>query len=158
MLNPNYPGCCAKIMHTFEIIFWDNFSRLNMCSVECCILWRAVGWLSFNINFCKEGIPPDTGAGVIRVNPIHEFPFMSQSVPRSIHSTFCTGNAEMTKVGHRVLLVHSAIRHSPVRSRVERFLERKNGTHVILCQIVIGPQFQNLTFKLGCLTWRRASY
>ena len=37
------------------------------------------------------------------------------------------------------------------------FWERKYKTHVMLCQIVIGPQFQNFTLKCCFLTWRMAS-
>ena len=33
---------------------------------------------------------------------------------------------------------------------------RKNWTHVMLCQIVVGPQFQNFTLKCWFLVWRRA--
>ena len=37
------------------------------------------------------------------------------------------------------------------------FWEEKNWTHFMLCQIVIGHQFQNFTFKCLFLAWRMAS-
>ena len=36
-------------------------------------------------------------------------------------------------------------------------MREKNWTHVMLGQIVEGPQFQNFTLKCCFLTWRRAS-
>ena len=40
-------------------------------------------------------------------------------------------------------------------TRVEWWLKKKNWTHVMLCQIVIGPQFQNFSLKYYFLAGRR---
>ena len=42
-------------------------------------------------------------------------------------------------------------------TRVEWYLRKQNWTHIMLCQIVTGPQFQNFTLKCCFLIWRRAA-
>ena len=42
-------------------------------------------------------------------------------------------------------------------TRVEWYLRKQNWTHIMLCQIVTGPQFQNFTLKCCFLAWRRTS-
>ena len=60
--------------------------------------------------------------------------------------------------GEYLSVANGAILHVYcVQSRVEGLLREKNWTHVMLCQIVMGPQFQNFTLKCCFLAQRRAS-
>ena len=78
------PAVVSKWCTLLKIIFWNNFAGLNMC---CALLnaahFKGPGvWLSFNIDFYKDGKPPGpskwaplcvsymmhTGTRVIRVD------------------------------------------------------------------------------------------
>ena len=77
------PAVVPKRHTLFEMIFWNNCAWLNMCRAVLNVehfegRWV---WLSFNINFYKDGTPlplqvctsvciifAHTGAGVIRLN------------------------------------------------------------------------------------------
>ena len=61
--NPNYPGCCAKMMQTFLKSYFEMILQGWICAVQCAPLNAAHFdsrwvWLPFiNINFNKDETP-----------------------------------------------------------------------------------------------------
>ena len=85
------PAVVPKWCTLFEIIFWNNFAGLNMC---CAPLNAAHFegrwvWLSFNINFYKDGTPP-----------------APPSVHHCVHHIWCNTGALVTRVNRFVMSFH----------------------------------------------------